>query len=84
VRGHVRLGEGTLVHYFRQDGTFQRVTTDRDPNSSRTELRYSVEHHLKRGIGRPSLAGDRITKSDPCSVVGNRPPDRRRQEVQSR
>ena len=47
VRGHLRLGEGTLVHYFRQDGTFQRVTTERDPKSSRAELRYSVEHRLK-------------------------------------
>src|SRR5882762_6601798 len=47
VRGHLRLGEGILVHYFRQDGTFQRVTTERDPKSSRAELRYSVEHRLK-------------------------------------
>jgi 23S rRNA pseudouridine1911/1915/1917 synthase len=47
VRGHLRLKEGTLVHYFRQQGMFQRVTTERDPKSARAELRYSVEHHLK-------------------------------------
>jgi hypothetical protein len=39
--------EGTLVHYFRQQGMFQKVTTERDPKSARAELRYSVEHRLK-------------------------------------
>ncbi len=47
VRGHLRLTEGTLVHYFRQAGMFQRVTTASDPKASRAELRYSVEHRLK-------------------------------------
>ena len=47
VRGHLRLNEGTLVHYFRQEGMFQRVTTESDPKSARAELRYSVEHRLK-------------------------------------
>ena len=47
VRGDLRLKEGTLVHYFRQQGVFQRVTTERDPKSVRAELRYSVEHRLK-------------------------------------
>ncbi len=47
VRGHLRLKEGTLVHYFRQEGMFQRVTTKSDPRSTRAELRYSVEHRLK-------------------------------------
>ena len=47
VRGDLRLKEGTLVHYFRQQGMFQRVTTERDPTSVRAELRYSVEHRLK-------------------------------------
>src|SRR5579862_8418152 len=27
VRGHLRFKGGTLVHYFRQEGMFQRVTT---------------------------------------------------------
>ena len=47
VRRHLPLNEGTLVHYLRQQGTFQRVTTERDPKSARAELRYSVEHRLK-------------------------------------
>jgi 23S rRNA pseudouridine1911/1915/1917 synthase len=47
VRGHLRVDEGTLVHHFRQEGMFQRVTTERDPKAARAELRYSVEHRLK-------------------------------------
>jgi 23S rRNA pseudouridine1911/1915/1917 synthase len=47
VRGHLPLKEGTLVHYFRQEGMFQRVTKESDPRSVRAELRYSVEHRLK-------------------------------------
>ena len=47
VRGHLPLKEGALVHYFRQVGMFQKVTTESDPKSARAELRYSVEHRLK-------------------------------------
>ena len=48
VRGHLSIiKEGTLVHYFRQEGMFQKVTTERDPTSARAELRYSVEHRLR-------------------------------------
>jgi 23S rRNA pseudouridine1911/1915/1917 synthase len=47
VRGHLHIKEGTLVHYFRQEGMFQKVTTERDPKSARAELRYSVEHRLR-------------------------------------
>src|SRR4029077_14852167 len=47
VRGHLPSNEGTLVHYFRQQGMFQRVTTEKDPKSARAELRYSVEHRFK-------------------------------------
>jgi len=47
VRGHLRFKEGTLVHYFRQEGMFQKVTTECDPKSARAELRYSVEHRLR-------------------------------------
>jgi len=43
VRGHLRVKEGTLVHHFRRDGMFQKLTTERDPNAARAELRYSVE-----------------------------------------
>ena len=34
VRGHLRFKEGTLVHYFRQEGMFQKVTTENDPKIS--------------------------------------------------
>ncbi len=47
VRGHLRLKEGTLVHYFRQEGMFQKVTTGSDPQSDRAELRYSVDRPLR-------------------------------------
>jgi 23S rRNA pseudouridine1911/1915/1917 synthase len=47
VRGHLRVKEGTLVHYFRQEGMFQKVTTGSDPKSARAELRYSVERPLR-------------------------------------
>jgi len=47
VRGHLSAKEGTLVHYFRQEGMFQRLTRERDPKASRAELRYSVERILR-------------------------------------
>jgi 23S rRNA pseudouridine1911/1915/1917 synthase len=47
VRGHLRVKEGTLVHYFRQEGMFQKVTTARDSKAARAELRYSVERSLR-------------------------------------
>ena len=47
VRGHLRVNEGTLVHYFRQEGMFQKLTTAGDPRSVRAELRYAVEDRLK-------------------------------------
>src|ERR1700748_3051344 len=56
VRGHLRLNEGTLVHYLRQVGMFQKVTTESDPKSSRAELRYSLEHSPKEASLGPRLA----------------------------
>ena len=47
VRGHLGVKEGTLVHYFRQEGMFQKLTTSRDSRSARAELRYSVERRLR-------------------------------------
>ena len=46
VRGHLGVQEGTLVHYFRREGMFQRLTTESDPKAARAELRYSVEGPL--------------------------------------
>ena len=47
VRGHLAPKEGTLVHYFRRQGMFQKLTTERDPEGARAEMRYSVERSLR-------------------------------------
>lgn len=47
VRGHLGNSEGTLVHYFRREGMFQKLTTVKDPRGARAELRYSVERPLR-------------------------------------
>jgi 23S rRNA pseudouridine1911/1915/1917 synthase len=51
VRGHLKAPlngkEGTLVHHFRQEGMFQKLTKERDPKAARAELRYSVERLLR-------------------------------------
>jgi 23S rRNA pseudouridine1911/1915/1917 synthase len=46
VRGHLGAKEGTLVHYLRREGMFQRLTTESDSKAARAELRYSVERPL--------------------------------------
>src|ERR1035438_7520772 len=46
VRGRLGAKEGTLVHYFRREGMFQRLRTESDPQAARAELRYSVERPL--------------------------------------
>jgi 23S rRNA pseudouridine1911/1915/1917 synthase len=43
VRGRLGVEVGTLVHYFRREGMYQRLRTARDPRATRAELRYSVE-----------------------------------------
>lgn len=47
VRGHLGVKEGTLVHYFRREGMFQRLSTGIDPRAARAELRYRVERRLR-------------------------------------
>ncbi|MFZ0478880.1 MAG: RluA family pseudouridine synthase [Terriglobales bacterium] len=47
VRGHLKDKEGVLVHHFRQEGMFQKLTRPRDPKATRAELRYSVERLLR-------------------------------------
>lgn len=39
--------EETLVHYFRRDGMFQKLTSAGDFQGARAELRYSVERPLR-------------------------------------
>jgi 23S rRNA pseudouridine1911/1915/1917 synthase len=47
VRGHLAAKEGTLVHYFRREGMYQRLTKERDSKAARAELSYSVERSLR-------------------------------------
>ena len=47
VRGHLRQREGTLIHYFRRVGMFQKLRTEDDPEAARAALRYSVERFLR-------------------------------------
>jgi 23S rRNA pseudouridine1911/1915/1917 synthase len=46
VRGRLAEAEGTLVHYFRKDGMFQKLCREGDRDATRAELRYAVEREL--------------------------------------
>ncbi|HYL14467.1 MAG TPA: RNA pseudouridine synthase [Terriglobales bacterium] len=47
IRGYLGVKEGTLVHYFRREGMFQRLTTEGDSQGARAELHYSVERRVR-------------------------------------
>jgi 23S rRNA pseudouridine1911/1915/1917 synthase len=47
VRGHLAAKEGTLVHYFRREGMYQTLSTERDRKAARAELSYTVERSLR-------------------------------------
>jgi len=47
VRGRLSADAGTLVHYFRREGTVQQMRTARDPRAARAELRYNVERFFR-------------------------------------
>jgi 23S rRNA pseudouridine1911/1915/1917 synthase len=47
IRGHLGAKEGTLVHYFRRGGMFQKLTSEKDRQAARAELRYVVERRLR-------------------------------------
>jgi 23S rRNA pseudouridine1911/1915/1917 synthase len=47
VRGHLPAKEGTLVHYFRRAGMYQRRASEREPKAARAELHYSVQKRLR-------------------------------------
>jgi 23S rRNA pseudouridine1911/1915/1917 synthase len=47
VRGHLTEKTGTLVHYFRREDQFQQLSSERDRNATRAEMRYSVEKNLR-------------------------------------
>lgn len=47
VRGHLAEKEGTLVHYFRREGQFQKLSTQRDRKAARAEMKYAVERNMR-------------------------------------
>jgi 23S rRNA pseudouridine1911/1915/1917 synthase len=47
VRGHLETAEGRLVHYFRREGMFQKLSTEKDAQAARAELQYRVEQRLR-------------------------------------
>jgi len=47
VRGHLRVDEGTLIHHLRKQGMHQKVSSEKDRDAARAELRYSVERPLR-------------------------------------
>jgi 23S rRNA pseudouridine1911/1915/1917 synthase len=47
VRGRLAAKDGTLVHYFRKEGIFQKPSSASDANAARAELRYSIERPLR-------------------------------------
>jgi 23S rRNA pseudouridine1911/1915/1917 synthase len=47
VRGHLTAKQGTLVHYFRREGMYQKLSSERDSKAARAELKYSVERSLR-------------------------------------
>jgi 23S rRNA pseudouridine1911/1915/1917 synthase len=47
VRGHLREKQGTLIHYLRRVGMFQKLVKENDREAARAELKYSVERPLR-------------------------------------
>jgi RluA family pseudouridine synthase len=47
VRGHLTAKEETLVHYFRREGMYQKLSKERDRKAARAELKYSAETSLR-------------------------------------
>jgi 23S rRNA pseudouridine1911/1915/1917 synthase len=47
VRGHLEHDEGTLLHFFRREGMFQQLCSERDREAARAELQFIVERKLR-------------------------------------
>lgn len=47
VRGHLAAEEGKLLHYFRRQGMFQKLSAERDRQAARAELRYVLVGRLR-------------------------------------
>src|SRR5581483_11230871 len=46
VRGKLRTPTGELVHHFRRQGMYQKLSKESHPEAARAELSYSVEQVL--------------------------------------
>jgi 23S rRNA pseudouridine1911/1915/1917 synthase len=47
VRGDLARKEATLVHHFRRQGMFQKLSRELDPKAARAEMSYAVERTLR-------------------------------------
>ena len=47
IRGHLAEKEGKLVHYFRREGMFQKLSREHRRGAVRAELEYSVQQLLR-------------------------------------
>jgi 23S rRNA pseudouridine1911/1915/1917 synthase len=47
LRGRLKEEAGTLVHYFKREGMFQQLRSAKDPQATRAEMRYAVEHQFE-------------------------------------
>ena len=47
VRGELASKQGTLIHYFRREGQFQKLSNEKDHEAARAELTYRVERTLR-------------------------------------
>lgn len=47
VRGYLSAKEATLIHHFRREGMFQKLTGTGDSQGARAELKYFVERRLR-------------------------------------
>jgi RluA family pseudouridine synthase len=47
VRGHFGENDGMLLHYFRRQGMFQKLSGERDRQAARAELHFAVEQRLR-------------------------------------
>src|SRR4051812_39722731 len=47
IRGRLPDREGTLLHYFRREGMFQKLSKQNDKEAARAEMHYAVERPLR-------------------------------------
>ena len=55
VRGHLAAKAGTLVHYFRREGQFQKLSTEREPQSGARRASLLRRTLAARRVARTSI-----------------------------